>query len=150
MSDVPVARPLKYSHHLTLHNYVSLFWFCSHVQVAQFIANLGFTVNIFTSGFILNLTSINPVVRWLDNISFVRWSIQGMADMQFRDIRFSCDDAPSLNATCIKTGSEALRFYALDKYTSVDSWYILGGMFLWLNVCAILLLKLRSQRPEQI
>ncbi|XP_065177542.1 ATP-binding cassette sub-family G member 8-like [Sycon ciliatum] len=118
-------------------------------QVAQFVANLAFTINIFTSGFILNLTSLNPGVHWTSYLGFVRWAIQGMAALQFRDIKFSCADAES-NSTCIPTGQEALKFYALDEYTEVDSWYILGGMFIAWNLLTLVFLKFRSQRPEQI
>lgn len=106
-------------------------------------------MNIFTSGFILNLANLNVGVRWLSNLSYVRWAIQGMADIQFDNIRFSCDDV-MFNATCIETGEQALRFYALNDYSIIDSWYILGGMFLSLNVLAFIFLKVRSQRPEQV
>ena len=74
-------------------------------------------VNVFAmlfSGVMINVESLPVAVRWIANISFVRWVFEGLLLNQLKDYSgFQCPE--QTNSTCLfKTGEDVLELYSFQ------------------------------------
>jgi len=60
-------------------------------QKASFIGNLTYSLFLLPSGFLINLNDMWEGVRWVSNISYLKFSFEALSVNEFSGLNFTCD-----------------------------------------------------------
>ncbi|KFU95159.1 ATP-binding cassette sub-family G member 8, partial [Chaetura pelagica] len=105
------------------------------LQLSAFFGNVLFTSFYLSGGFVISLKNLWTVPFWVSKISFLRWSFQGMMQIQFADLTY---EITVENITLQIPVTQALD---LDSHPLYVSYLVLAGI-----VCSFLLLYYLSLR----
>lgn len=59
------------------------------LQTSAFMGNSLFTVFYLTGGFIISMENMWTVASWFSEISFMRWGLEGMMQVQFKGLKYT-------------------------------------------------------------
>ena len=104
-------------------------------------------VNVFAmlfSGVMINVSSLPTAVKWIAEISFVRWVFEGLLVNQLTTDGSESFDCPQdSNSRCLRDGTEVLDLYSfgddplwtcyLMSLVTVFLFLIIGYYALWVN-----------------
>ena len=119
----------------------------ANMKFAVFFANLVFSFFVFSGGFIVNLDSIVPAVRWISYFSYQRRGIEACAINEFPGLTFQCGST-SLDE-CITTGDQALDVYNLGSDSLAVNLLVLLANIVACRIVAFACLRFIDQRPVQ-
>ncbi|NXC19781.1 ABCG8 protein, partial [Corythaeola cristata] len=102
------------------------------LQLSAFFSNILFTLFYLSGGFIISLENLWTVPFWFSKISFLRWTFQGLMQIQFADITY---DLTVGNITFPISGKLITRALDLDSHPLCISYLTLAGI-----ICSFLLL----------
>eukprot|EP01135_Chromosphaera_perkinsii_P001826 Nk52_evm5s211 gene=Nk52_evmTU5s211 len=123
---------------------VSLF---ADQKKAVYFANLLFSLFVFSGGFIFNLDSLLPVVKWIASFCFIRRGVEALSINEFEGLIFTCD---STNVTeCILTGEQALEVYNMNSESFAVNILILVANIVGCRIVSFFALEFIDQRPVQ-
>ncbi|RLW06928.1 hypothetical protein DV515_00004080 [Chloebia gouldiae] len=108
------------------------------LQLSAFLGNVLFTSFYLSGGFVITLNSLWTFPFWVSKISFLRWSFQGMVQVQFTDTTYEMTDR---NITYQIPGKLVTQALHLDSHPLYVSYLVLAGI-----ICSFLLLYYLSLR----
>ncbi|XP_041107361.1 ATP-binding cassette sub-family G member 8 isoform X2 [Polyodon spathula] len=59
------------------------------LQTSAFMGNSLFTIFYLTGGFIISMENMWTVASWFSEISFMRWGLEGMMQVQFKGLKYT-------------------------------------------------------------
>jgi len=120
-------------------------------QTASFVGNLTFSLFLIPSGFLINLDTITPMLQWLSDISYLKFSFESLATNEFTGLNFTCDatlNPDAVKGYCIETGEQALFFYALNDVSLRNNIGYFLIVILVFKLLQYFLLRFVNQRPQ--
>ncbi|XP_042322999.1 ATP-binding cassette sub-family G member 8 [Sceloporus undulatus] len=112
------------------------------LQISAFIGNMLYTTFFLSGGFLISLENLWTVPSWLSKVSFVRWSFEGLMQIQFRGFT-------SGNLTYPVPETLVLQTMGLDSYPLYAIYLILIGMTTGFLVLYYLSLRFIKQKSNQ-
>ncbi|CAM9625062.1 unnamed protein product, partial [Phaeothamnion confervicola] len=73
------------------------------------------TLFIIFSGFYINSGNIPPYLKWIKEVSVIKWAFEGLCVNELTGLRFNCDTRA--RCPCIETGEQMLERMSFDKST---------------------------------
>ncbi|NXL91457.1 ABCG8 protein, partial [Alectura lathami] len=108
------------------------------LQLSAFFGNVLFTTFYLSGGFVISLENLWTVPYWISKISFLRWSFQGLTQIQFTESTYEMTVG---NVTFQIPGKLVTRALGLDSQPLYVSYLVVGG-----NIIGFLLLYYLSMR----
>ncbi|XP_067681293.1 ATP-binding cassette sub-family G member 8-like [Haliotis asinina] len=116
-------------------------------QISGFFAQSFFSIFIMSAGFFINLDNILFWLRWVADVSYLRWGFEGLCLVVVSPLNFTCDGIPE--AFCVQTGEEAMSMYAFRDEQVWEAVVGIGGsIFVFLSLYFVGL-KYIPQKPHE-
>ncbi|XP_023931808.1 ATP-binding cassette sub-family G member 8 [Lingula anatina] len=115
-------------------------------QSATTFAQGFFATMLLSGGFIINMDNLFEGMKWLSNVSFLKWSYQSLCLVELPGLNFTC---PLPIGTCIHNGSEALKYYSMENIEMWKSCTILGAESIFFLIVFYIALTFISQKPQE-
>ncbi|XP_009977509.1 PREDICTED: ATP-binding cassette sub-family G member 8 [Tauraco erythrolophus] len=102
------------------------------LQLSAFFGNILFTLFYLSGGFVISLENLWEVPSWFSKISFLRWTFQGLMQIQFTDMTYEFTVG---NITFSIPGKLITGSLDMDSQPLCTSYLVLAGI-----ICSFLLL----------
>jgi len=112
------------------------------VEGANVMASPMMILQIMFAGFYINLENIPIWLRWLSNLSYVRWAFMAFAINEFKGAKFHCDS----DEACLSTGEEVLKRMSFDTYTLGEAIRNVILLFIGFHLLAYIFLRVNRAK----
>uniref|UniRef100_A0A8C8RL27 ATP-binding cassette sub-family G member 8 n=1 Tax=Pelusios castaneus TaxID=367368 RepID=A0A8C8RL27_9SAUR len=116
------------------------------LQLSAFFANVLYTVFFLSGGFMISLENLWTVPFWISKVSFVRWSFEGLMQIQFTDLTYQMTLG---NITLQIPGKLVTQAMNLDSYPLYAIYLILIGIGIGFMLLYYLSLRFIKQKSNQ-
>ncbi|XP_062427891.1 ATP-binding cassette sub-family G member 8, partial [Rhea pennata] len=116
------------------------------LQLSAFFSNVLFTSFYLSGGFVISLENLWTVPFWISKISFLRWSFQGLMQVQFNDLMYEMTIG---NITLQIPGKLVTQSLDLDSQPLYASYLILAGIIISFLILYYLSLRFIKQKSHQ-
>eukprot|EP01137_Pigoraptor_chileana_P025804 Opistho-2@95843 len=119
-------------------------------QIACFNANVTYTIFLLAAGFIVNIDTLWPGVKWISYISYIRRSFEALCVNEFPGLQFTCDGTGgNTTAPCpVPDGQTALAVYSVSDADVGVSSAVISALIVFWHLVAFLSLKYKNQKPQ--
>lgn len=135
----------------------------SSVEAALAVGPIAVIVMILFGGFYINIESLPPALHWIQNLSIMRWSFQGLMVNEFGSnldvggngggsggTTFNCRDVDTdAGETCITEGDEVIKRLNFDGDSVRTAMFALLGFVVGSNLIAYMILRFFKKRSYQ-
>ncbi|XP_062824837.1 ATP-binding cassette sub-family G member 8 [Anolis carolinensis] len=116
------------------------------LQISAFFGNALYTTFFLSGGFLISLENLWIVPSWLSKVSFVRWSFEGLMQIQLKGVTYPMTSG---NVTYPISGTLVLQTMGLHSYPLYAIYLILVGMTTGFLVLYYLSLRFIKQKSNQ-
>ncbi|XP_061481386.1 ATP-binding cassette sub-family G member 8 [Rhineura floridana] len=115
-------------------------------QISAFFANILYTIFFLSGGFLISLKNLWTVPSWISKVSFVRWSFEGLMQVQFTGRSYPMTSG---NITYPISGKLILQAMGLDSHPLYAIYLILVSITTAFLVFCYLSLRFIKQKSNQ-